>query len=46
MKKYRREELQIQLPPDISIERLSIKVTAKNREAKIPSNISRILAPA
>lgn len=46
MKKYRREELQSQLPPDISIDRLSIKVTAKNNDAKTPNNISRTGTPS
>lgn len=45
IKKYRREELQSQLPPDISIDRLSIKVTAKNKDARTPRTISRIKSP-
>jgi len=40
MKKYRKEALHIQLPPESSMERLRINVTAKNNDAKIPIPIS------
>jgi hypothetical protein len=40
IKKKRRDELHSQLPPESSIERFKIKVTAKNIEAKMPIRIA------
>lgn len=42
IKKNRRDELHNQLPPESSIDRFKIKVTAKNMEAIIPIAISLI----
>jgi hypothetical protein len=39
MKMYRREALQIQLPPDNSIDALRTNVKAKKKAAQIPKKI-------
>lgn len=36
MKKKRKDELHSQLPPDSSMDRFNINVTAKNMDANIP----------
>jgi len=41
MKKYRKDELHNQLPPDSSIERFSTKVNAKKKEEQTPRRIAR-----
>lgn len=40
MKKYRKDELHNQLPPDSSIERFNTKVNAKKKEEQIPRRIA------
>jgi len=42
IKRKRRDELHSQLPPDCSMERFRTKVTAKNSDANIPSDIPLI----
>ncbi|GMA97649.1 hypothetical protein PIPA1_04490 [Pelosinus sp. IPA-1] len=44
-KKYRKEALQIQLPPDKSMARFKTNVDAKKKDANIPIKITFIIIP-
>jgi hypothetical protein len=41
MKKYRKDALHNQLPPESSIERFNTKVNAKKKDEQIPNPIAR-----